>query len=109
MSEELQQRLAANESVFRRINEGIEKGQWPGEEDRPIGFRCECAHLGCTQVLELSVRDYETVRANPRRFIIAPGHERLEAEVVVERHPEYLVVEKLGQAGEAAMQSDPRG
>lgn len=109
MEDELRQRLTANESVFRDINEGIERGQWPGEEDRPIGFRCECARLGCAEVIELSVREYEQVRANPRRFIVLPGHERLDVEIVVERRAAYLVVEKLGQAGEAATESDPRG
>jgi hypothetical protein len=108
VTDELGQRLAANESVFRRVNEGIGRGQWPGEEDRPIGFRCECAQLGCADVLKLSMRAYEDVRANPRRFIVAPGHERPDVEAVVERWPDYLVVEKLGQAGEAATESDPR-
>lgn len=108
MSDELEERLAANESVFREINEGIERGQWPGEEDSPIGFRCECARLGCNELLELSVREYEAVRANPRRFMVVPGHERPDFEVVVERHPEYLVVEKLDQAADTAEENDPR-
>lgn len=111
MNEDLkiQQRLARNESVFRQINEGIERGQWPGEEDSPVGFRCECARLGCTEVIEISVREYEHVRDSPRRFIVLPGHERLEAEIVVERRPGYLVVEKVDQAGTIAAQADPRG
>jgi hypothetical protein len=108
VTDDLQERFAANESVFREINEGIERGQWPGEEDSPIGFRCECARLGCNELLELSVREYEAVRASPRRFMVVPGHERLDAEIVVERHPEYLVVEKLDQAGETAEENDPR-
>jgi hypothetical protein len=106
--DELQERHAANESVFRQVNEGIERGQWPGEEDAPVGFRCECARLGCNELLELSVREYEEVRSNPRRFIVVPGHESLGAEVVVERRPGYLVVEKFDQAGAMASQNDPR-
>lgn len=109
MDDELQERLGANEAVFREINEGIERGQWPGEEDTPTTFRCECARLGCNELLELSVRDYEKVRANPRRFIVVPGHERLDVEFVIERRPAYLVVEKLDQAAERAEASDPRG
>ena len=108
MTDELQERVGANESVFRQINEGIERGQWPGEEDSPVGFRCECAQLGCNELIELTVRKYEAVRANPRRFIVMPDHERRDAEIVVERHPGYLVVEKLAQAGEAAEDKDPR-
>ena len=108
MPDDLQERLGANEAVFREINEGIERGQWPGEEDSPTGFRCECARLGCNERVELSVREYEHVRSDSRRFIVLPGHERLDVEIVVEHHHGYLVVEKLDQAGEEAVKSDPR-
>ncbi|MBV8430695.1 MAG: hypothetical protein JO244_06010 [Solirubrobacterales bacterium] len=108
MPDQLQQRLSANESVFREINEGIERGHWPGEEDAPVSFRCECARLGCNDLIELSPRQYERVRANPRHFIVLPGHERPEVEVVVERAPGYLVVEKLDQAAAKAEEADPR-
>lgn len=109
MNRDVQDRLATNESVFREINEGIERGQWPGEEDARIRFRCECARLGCNELLEATVREYEQVRAHGRRFMVIPGHERLSVEVVVETHPGYLVVEKRGQAGAAAEEADPRG
>jgi hypothetical protein len=108
VEDEIKQRLGANEAVFREINEAIERGQWPGEEDAPVGFRCECAQLGCTELVMLSVRDYERVRAHPRRFIVIAGHERPEAEVVVESRSDYLIVEKVGQAGDAAEARDPR-
>lgn len=109
MKDELQERVGANEAVFRKINEGIERGQWPGEEDAPVGFRCECAQLGCTELIELTVREYEQVREDARRFIVLPGHERLEAEVVIENRPGYMVVQKIDQAGETAIETDPRG
>ncbi|HTX29995.1 MAG TPA: hypothetical protein VMD09_01345 [Solirubrobacteraceae bacterium] len=108
MPDDLQQRLGANEAVFREINEGIERGHWPGEEDAPVGFRCECARLGCNELIELSPHEYEHVRADPRRFIVLPGHERPEVETVVERWSGYLIVEKLDQAGEKAAETDPR-
>jgi hypothetical protein len=102
MEHDLQQRIAANEDVFRDVNEAIARGQWPGDEDLPVRFRCECARLGCNELIELSTRDYERVRANPRRFVLAIGHELTEAEVVVESAPGYVVVEKVGEAGAAA-------
>ena len=40
--------------------------------------------------------------------MVLPGHERLDAEVVIEIRPGYLVVEKLAQAGTAAEETDPR-
>lgn len=108
MPDDLQERLGANEAVFREINEGIERGHWPGEEDSLVGFRCECARLGCSDLIELSPRVYEQVRTHPRRFLVLPGHERPEVETVVERRPGYLIVEKLDQAGERAVETDPR-
>ena len=103
-----QQRAGANEATIRDVNEGIERGQWPGEEDTPVGFRCECAQLGCNQLIELSVREYEDIRAHPRRFVVVPGHEAPDVERVIEAGPRYVIVEKLNQAGEVAEQHAPR-
>ena len=108
MRDDTRERLGVNEAVFRRINEGIERGQWPGEESAPVGFRCECARLGCNELIELSVNEYESVRANPRRFIVVPGHQQPEVETVVEHRSGFLVVEKLNQAGRTAEETDPR-
>jgi hypothetical protein len=104
-----QRRAAANEATIRDVNEGIERGQWPGEEDSPVGFRCECARLGCNQLVELTVREYEEIRANPRRFVLVPGHEISDVEVVVESRRGYIIVEKRDQAAEVAERHDPRG
>lgn len=109
MPDELKQRVARNEAVFREVNEGIRRGRWPGEEDSIASFRCECASLGCTEMLPLTFREYEHVRQHPRRFIVAPNHERLDVEVVVETRATYLVVQKIGEAGETAAEADPRG
>ena len=46
MNDELERRLADNESIFREVNEAISRGGYPGDEDTPVGFRCECARLG---------------------------------------------------------------
>ena len=108
MESNKQRRAAANEATIREVNEGIERGQWPGDEDTPVGFRCECARLGCNRLVELTVREYEEIRAHPRRFVVLTGHELLDVETVVESRSGYLIVEKLDQAGEIAEQSDPR-
>lgn len=69
-----QQRAGAPESTIRDVNDGIERGQWPGDEDAPVGFRCECARVGCNRLVELTVRQYEQIRSHPRRFVVLPGH-----------------------------------
>jgi hypothetical protein len=103
-----QQRAAANEATIRDVNEGIERGQWPGDEDTPVGFRCECARLGCNQLVELTVREYERIRSHPRRFVVLRGHELPDVETVVEAREGYIIVEKRNQAGEVAEALDPR-
>jgi hypothetical protein len=108
VDDELQRRLASNEAVFREVNEGIERGQWPGEDSEPVGFRCECARLGCNRLLELTVPEYEHVRAHPRRFVMVRGHELPTVETVVEQMPGYLIVEKRDETGEHAEETDPR-
>jgi hypothetical protein len=59
-------------------------------------------------MIELSVREYEDVRAHPRRFVVLPGHELGELETVVESRSGYVIVEKRDLAGEVAEQHDPR-
>lgn len=108
MDEPLQRRVAANENVFREVNDAIERGLWPGEGDSLVAFRCECASLECNQLVELTPNAYERVRENPRRFLVLRGHELTEVETVVEAHRDYVVVQKRAAAGEVAEATDPR-
>jgi hypothetical protein len=103
-----QRRAGATEATIRDVNEGIERGQWPGEEDAPVGFRCECARLGCNRLVELSVREYEEIREHPTWFVLVPGHETPDVETVVETRPGYVIVEKRDEAGRVAEATDPR-
>lgn len=99
--------LAGNEAVHRSINEAIERGQWPGEEPG-TPFRCECARRGCTGMLALTRAQYEGVRADPRRFVVLPGHQQPDIEDVVEVASGYVVVEKRGESGRVAEATYPR-
>ena len=103
-----QLRTARNEAIFRDVNEALRAGHWPGEESSPITFRCECGQLGCSRLIELTANEYERIRDHPRWFFVAPDHEVPEAETVVDRHDDYLVVEKREDAGRVAEATDPR-
>ncbi len=104
-----ERRLARNEALFREVNESIARGRWPGDEDVPVAYRCECARLGCNELISLTPRAYAEVRAEGRRFVIAPGHEMPELETVVATRTGYNIVEKRAEAGRVAEQTDPRG
>ena len=59
-------------------------------------------------LVELTVAEYEHVRASATHFMLVPGHEIPSIERVVQRAPSYVVVEKLGEAAEVAEETDPR-
>jgi hypothetical protein len=103
-----EQRLARNEALFRGVNESITRGQWPGDEDAPVAYRCECARLGCNELILLTPRTYAEVRSAGRRFVVAPGHELPELETIVAVGPGYKMVEKRDEAGRVAEQTNPR-
>jgi hypothetical protein len=101
------ERRALNENVFREMNERLDRlGEEFGEDT--VEFLCECAESGCTAPLSIQVSLYETVRDHPRWFVVVPGHQREDVERVVQEHPDCLVIEKVGEAGEVAEDTDPR-
>jgi hypothetical protein len=102
------ERAAENESIFRDANERVEErlGELTLEEGRSP-FLCECEDLHCREMVRLSREEYEAVRSRPNRFVIAPGHPYTEARVVSDRE-RFLVIEKIGRAGEVAEELDPR-
>ena len=101
-------RIARNEAIFREINESIARGQWPGDPRERIAFRCECGILSCNMLVEVAAADYERIRSDPRRFLLVRGHEITAVEEVIEGRESYVVVEKLGEAGKVATETDPR-
>jgi hypothetical protein len=103
-----QERVAKNEILFRQVNERIleiEGDRWRVD---PVDFMCECGDIKCTRVVQLSVEDYERLRNEAAHFGVIPGHELPDIERVVERHEQYFVVEKDGEARVRAEVADPR-
>lgn len=103
-------RLARNETLFREVNERIEEaaGRATRDDAHVYEFLCECSNSDCTLLLPLTIDEYETVRSDPRQFIVAPGHELPEIEAVVTRNRGYQIVVKEGEAAEFVAERDPR-
>lgn len=110
MSEERGRRVGLNESIFRQVNEQIESLNHGFGSDLPtLAVICECADGDCTERIEIAISAYEQVRADPRRYIVIPGHVLREFESIVEHAAGYDVVEKRpGDAAELAEEMDPR-
>ncbi len=89
--------IARNEARFRSANDEIE-AVGLGLTAEVVPFLCECGNASCTRPVLLTLAEYGQVRDNPSRFLVLPGHEHLEAEVVVDAHDRYAVVEKTGAA-----------
>jgi len=97
---------ARNETSFRKVNEAIEAGRSLADADGRVPFVCECGRVGCTEIIEVPPGGYHAVRSDPRRFVIAAGHDSPEIERVVESHGSWAVVEKIGDAAEIAEKAD---
>jgi hypothetical protein len=102
-----EERIARNEVLFREVNERIRELADPPREAR-IEIFCECGLDDCTERIEVRVRDYELVRAEPTRFVLRKGHEISDVEDVVISPDGYLVVEKRGRLAVMARETDPR-
>jgi hypothetical protein len=115
--ERRQQRLAANESLFRSVNERIEElaeGPFQGSPEagaRAWDFVCECADPTCSERVALTIAEYEQIRAVGNRFVVAPAPEHVDTTIenVVDMNSRrYWVVEKTDEAAKAANRDDPR-
>jgi hypothetical protein len=105
-----QQRLAVNEALFREVNERIrEISDTFGRDDETYDFLCECSDPSCTKRVAVTRAEYEAVRSNATRFLVAKGHALPEIESVVQRAEDHVVVEKEGAAADIAIHLDTSG
>ena len=105
------ERKARNEGAFREANEKLERSAkdfFDSGDDSFVPFLCECPRRECTQVVLLTLAEYEQVRAVGVRGLAALGHEDLSVERVVEKNERFLMTEKFGEAGEVHADLNPR-
>jgi hypothetical protein len=95
-------RAAKNESVFREVNERIRELEEGFGAEEKASFVCECSSPGCTLAVSATLDEYRTVRAEPRRFLVARGHVNPDLERIVTQTDRYSVIEKIGVAGDIA-------
>ena len=102
---------ATNQTVFREMNEWTEEAN-----DRHAGlgrvidaYLCECSDRGCSEPIDLTRPEYESIRSVATRFAIAVDHENPEIDRVVAENERYATVEKFfGAAAKIARSTDPR-
>jgi hypothetical protein len=112
-------RTARNEALMREVNERIEEVDKAAEEanydqkEMLFQFLCECGDdssgdVGCAARVEMTIREYEAVRAQDDRFVLHPGHEQEAIESVAARNERFVVVDKRPSV-ERFVADDPRG
>lgn len=98
--------ITTNEILSRRVNEAIEEGR--RDREGLVPFVCECGVLGCNDVVEVTLNEYEAVRAGSRCFLVVPGH-GADFDVVRLVTERYAIVRKPeGPLGDHAERTDPR-
>lgn len=101
------ERIGRNDSIFRQANEQIsEIAEAVPVDDDLTPFICECADSACKDIILMPLAEYSEIRRDARLFLNVPGHEASAQgwAQVIETHDSYVVVEKIGPAGEVAEQ-----
>ena len=60
-----------------------------------IMFFCECSNEACLERIPMSLATYTLMHQQNNRFIIKPEHATGSVESVVERNPNYWIVQKF--------------
>ena len=98
------ERFSRNQRIFREANERLREVANPSIA--LAQYVCECNHAECSETIELSLADYDAIRLTPNAFVIAPGHEQLEHDRVVEDANErFMLVEKVVLIDDAEIRS----
>lgn len=111
LTELVAERIARNDATFRDANERIREAAEEYEMKDGVPFICECAKEDCSEIVQLSLAEYGNIRSHPRRFFNALGHESAAqgTVAVLARNDRYVVLEKIGRAGEVAEELDDSG
>jgi hypothetical protein len=108
LSVEQEQRIARTESLFRGVNERIASSsrRFGGDD---ASFVCECDDPECTDRVRATLAEYEAVRADGARFLVASGHENKAVEEVRGGGAGFVLVEKIKPlVRRTAQQLNPR-
>lgn len=108
MGSDRERRIGYNEVVFREVNERVSELEEHFRGASPLDLVCECGDASCVDRVRLHRAEYEAVRAEPKRFVIVPGHDAPDVERVVSENDRFVVVEKRSEAGVIAEEFDPR-
>jgi hypothetical protein len=88
-------------AIFREANERIRAAAEEHEMAHAIPFLCECPEPECTELVQLSMDEYQAVRSQPARFLQIPEHQS-DGDRIVAQRTGYVITENGERAGEVA-------
>ena len=109
--DERERRLGQNEALFRQVNEHVRGvNESFGSLTERMEIVCECGDASCAQRISIGIEEYEELRSNPDRFVVAPGHvDPTDVEEVVAHGGGWEIVQKrAGEASALAERTHPR-
>lgn len=86
--------------VGREINERIEARSPFIVDGQKMSLVCECGDADCKAQIQLTPDQYDCIRQNRRTFVVLQGHESPDSDIVLDRHDEWLVVQKVPERHE---------
>ena len=86
--------LMETEDVFRNANDRIADMAAELEWRDPLPFLCECSDKRCFAQLQITLEQYDSLRAHSERYLMKPGHQ-LSGGVILEQTDRVTVAEKL--------------
>lgn len=86
------EREARTATGFRDQNEWTVDANESFGTTRLTSFVCECGDRACTQAIQLTRPEYESVRSASTSFAVALHHENPESEIVISECARYAVV-----------------
>jgi len=82
-----QETRRANERLVRAVGHIV-------DAENHVPFLCECVNPSCTEPVPMTLREYEAVRAHPRRFALVPGHPTVAGERIIGEDARFQITEK---------------
>lgn len=82
------------EQTFRDANRTIADVAVELGAGSRVPFLCECSDPSCHAIIRMPWAEFDAVHRDGNLFVVAPGHELLEAEELVAETQHYNIVEK---------------
>ena len=83
-----------NSQLIRTVNDRIRDVRNPADESGAVAVLCECGDVVCQGALNISLTDYEAVRAAPGHFVLLHEHESPDVHRILARDNGFVVVEE---------------